>query len=258
MLMDAVDRLPRNVGGIEAASDNERSELTDVVPLEGVEAMTRRVHTAARFLGCGLLTCLPVASAPERVHANDDAAAELIAARLVANSATRVEDSDETLPNAARRLLRATQSAKADLPHAAVRDLVAVYVDLEADEQLSASEHKRLKNQVRRRLRRISLALARDLRRQGRRSTAVIGTKSSGSVATNDSSADSRGAGGGAPQNGAQDLIDLIESTIGPDTWDVNGGQGTIRYWQPGMALVVRQTSEVHAQLGGALQNLEP
>lgn len=62
--------------------------------------------------------------------------------------------------------------------------------------------------------------------------------------------------GGGAQMNYGQDLIDLIEKTIAPDTWDVNGGPGTIVYYPGLMALVVRATSEVHGELGGVLENL--
>jgi hypothetical protein len=49
-------------------------------------------------------------------------------------------------------------------------------------------------------------------------------------------------------------LIDLIRNTIEPDSWDVNGGLGRIAYYgDPFYVLVVRNTAEVHHQLGGAL-----
>lgn len=35
-------------------------------------------------------------------------------------------------------------------------------------------------------------------------------------------------------------LVQLIQDTISPASWDANGGNSTIRYWRPGMALVVR------------------
>jgi hypothetical protein len=53
-----------------------------------------------------------------------------------------------------------------------------------------------------------------------------------------------------------QHLVDLIQKTIAPSTWDVNGGLGTIYYWRPGRALVVRQTGEVHDNMGGVLDQL--
>jgi hypothetical protein len=73
-----------------------------------------------------------------------------------------------------------------------------------------------------------------------------------------------RGMLGGGPFGGAgqftgdygPQLVDLIQRTIAPQTWDVNGGLGTIYYWRPGRALVVRQTDDVHDQIGGLLQQM--
>jgi len=48
-------------------------------------------------------------------------------------------------------------------------------------------------------------------------------------------------------------LVELIQQTIAPDSWDVNGGPGTIMYFSPLRVLVVRQTGEVHDHLGGLL-----
>jgi hypothetical protein len=61
--------------------------------------------------------------------------------------------------------------------------------------------------------------------------------------------------GGAVPNNGAA-LVALIERTINPSFWDTNGGPGSIVYYAPLQCLVVRATSEVHGQLGGALKNL--
>lgn len=59
--------------------------------------------------------------------------------------------------------------------------------------------------------------------------------------------------GGGAVSDHAQELIDLIQRTISPDFWDVAGGPGSMFYYRPLMALVVRATSEVHDDVGGLL-----
>lgn len=62
-------------------------------------------------------------------------------------------------------------------------------------------------------------------------------------------------ARGGAAQieANAQTLIELIERTIDPDFWDVNGGPGTIFYYPNLQCLVVRATGEVHGKIGGVL-----
>lgn len=63
------------------------------------------------------------------------------------------------------------------------------------------------------------------------------------------------GGGPVAPDWGP-DLVALIERTINPAFWDVVGGPGTIVYYQPLQCLVVRATSEVHNQIGGAVGDL--
>lgn len=45
-------------------------------------------------------------------------------------------------------------------------------------------------------------------------------------------------------------LIDLIQNTIDPQSWQVNGGPGTISFHAPTMSLIVRQSAELHAVLG--------
>jgi hypothetical protein len=53
------------------------------------------------------------------------------------------------------------------------------------------------------------------------------------------------------------DLVDLIQTVIAPSTWERNGGPGSIYYYRPLRVLVIRQTAEVHGQIGetvGALR----
>ncbi|HEX4588641.1 MAG TPA: hypothetical protein VH120_01850 [Gemmataceae bacterium] len=51
-----------------------------------------------------------------------------------------------------------------------------------------------------------------------------------------------------------QSLIDLIVSTIDPESWDVRGGPGTIRYYAPTRSIVVRQSQEVHVSLKASIK----
>jgi hypothetical protein len=64
------------------------------------------------------------------------------------------------------------------------------------------------------------------------------------------------GGGGQASDDYGPQLVELIQQTIAPQTWDVNGGLGTAYYWRPGRALVIRQTGGVHDQLGDLLEQL--
>lgn len=49
----------------------------------------------------------------------------------------------------------------------------------------------------------------------------------------------------------AQKLIEIITTTVRPDTWEDNGGQGVIRYWSLGSALIIYNTADVHERVGG-------
>ena len=51
-------------------------------------------------------------------------------------------------------------------------------------------------------------------------------------------------------------LIDLITSTVAPETWDKVGGTGKIEPFPTNLSLVVSHTSEVHEQIAGLLQQL--
>jgi hypothetical protein len=62
--------------------------------------------------------------------------------------------------------------------------------------------------------------------------------------------------GGAISYDYGDQLVELIQNTINPATWKDNGGQGTIVYYRPWMALVVRASSSVHEQLGGLLEDV--
>ena len=74
------------------------------------------------------------------------------------------------------------------------------------------------------------------------------------------------GMQGGGMQGGAfgaarnddhgPDLVELIKKIISPNTWEDVGGNGTIVYWRPQRAIVVRQTAENHEALADVLEQL--
>jgi hypothetical protein len=72
------------------------------------------------------------------------------------------------------------------------------------------------------------------------------------------SAGSAHGAFGGGAGSGdwGDELVDLIEQTINPAFWDVNGGPGTIVYYAPLRCIVVRATSEMHGSVGGILGGL--
>lgn len=174
-------------------------------------------------------------------------------------------------PAAGRDLRRSVKAALAKPlgedaeEHASqARELLALHAKVTARESLTTSERERLLTRLRGRLARLAKSLARDLADvRANESKAATGSESAAGVSQSASASTSGlaqtpppGAAGGASQTDAQSLIDLIQATIAPSSWDVNGGQGSIVYWQLGQALVVRQTSEVHEQLGGVVGRL--
>jgi WD40 repeat protein len=55
---------------------------------------------------------------------------------------------------------------------------------------------------------------------------------------------------------GADSLIDLITSTVVPDSWEELFGPGSIRFYLAAQSLLIRQTPEAHAQVVTLLSNL--
>jgi len=51
----------------------------------------------------------------------------------------------------------------------------------------------------------------------------------------------------------ANQIMDLIRSSIDPNSWDVNHGLGTIKYEPRTRTLIIRQSAEVHSMLGSSL-----
>lgn len=170
-------------------------------------------------------------------------------------------------PAASRDLRRAVKAAlsqplakDAAEQEVQARELLALHAEVVDRESLTTSERERLLTRLRGRLGRLAKLLARGLAEERvNQSKASDGLPSLASMSASTSDlaqAPPAGGAGGASQSDAQSLIDLIQATIAPSSWDVNGGQGSIVYWPLGQALVVRQTSEVHEQLGGVVGQL--
>ena len=53
------------------------------------------------------------------------------------------------------------------------------------------------------------------------------------------------------------ELVDLIQATISPATWRINGGNSSIVYFAPRNVLVVSAPDEIHSRVGGVLQQLQ-
>jgi hypothetical protein len=47
-------------------------------------------------------------------------------------------------------------------------------------------------------------------------------------------------------------LIEMIKSSVDSQSWQTNGGEGTISFHAPSMSLIVKQSAEVHTQMSSA------
>jgi hypothetical protein len=173
--------------------------------------------------------------------------------------AVRVRAPDE-LREAIRAAMKRTNSmaerSVADrLDEPALLELVDLYRALEKDAQLPVTERDSLSSQLRIRLQRIGKTIERRVQRTAKARTGKT-TVAKTSLADRTSSNSVTGAAGGGPVDHGQELLNLIKATIAPDSWDDQGGNGTIFYWPAWHVLVIRQTDEVHEQIEGLLKAL--
>lgn len=75
---------------------------------------------------------------------------------------------------------------------------------------------------------------------------------SGGQQGNNNQQDDQQNQQGNAVRPELQQLITLITTTVEPDSWELNGGKGTIQGFKN--SLVVRNTILVHQKLGGAIR----
>ena len=57
-------------------------------------------------------------------------------------------------------------------------------------------------------------------------------------------------------ESGLKQFIEVIQSTVSPDSWDVAGGSGSVRSYATTRSLVIRQTRDVHDEIANLLQRL--
>ena len=144
------------------------------------------------------------------------------------------------------------RTAKPD-PFEITPRLVAFYKTLETVEGMPRSERLRMRETLRARLRQIGDQLARDRASAKKPSSSRLRSRN---AAKRDSEESKTLGLGGGDQRNVNDLIALIETTIAPDSWQSRGGNGSISYFSTLKVLVVRQTAEVHRQVGGVLEGV--
>jgi len=192
------------------------------------------------------------------------------------------------LKDSARAALRRWAQVKDDQAEQAAEEFLILYQELARDRTAGPATRQELRDKVRGRLVKLSGQISRRIDRQERLAAGTArdttrmqpgqdailaqrgdlggrrgmfpgrGFAAPGPAAPGAGPARLRAAGrpGQVPDYGQQ-LVELIQRTIAPASWDVNGGPGTIQYWRPGRALVVRQTDEIHERIGDVLKQLD-
>ncbi|HWB09356.1 MAG TPA: hypothetical protein VG826_09040 [Pirellulales bacterium] len=205
---------------------------------------------------------LAVAAAPWPLRAGQPSAA----------SKPPQKDDQETAPATSFRA-RTNRALSAAFPAAPAERkaqaaaLLSLYTQIGEAKEVIPAERSRLQARLKSRLARLADAIALDVKKTraarqseagNRPSTADQPSANRSSTATDAVSSLSAPAGssGGGPQDDGQTLVELIQATIAPQSWDVNGGAGTIVYWPAWHVLVVRQTDDVHEQIGGVVRGL--
>ncbi len=226
----------------------------------------------------GFLVCMAVLSAcPPMVETST----------TVASSASTTEQppvlrSGPELREAVRAALRLWARPSDTEAHVAAKEFLTLYHELERDNRLARAGREQLRGKVRGRLIRLADQIAKRVAREKRLAEKARPEKAELPAGKGDALAQQFGglgrgggmfAGGGMQGAGfgggglggranqdddhGPELVELIKQTIAPTTWEDVGGNGSIYYWRPGRAVVVRQTDEVHGQIADVLQQLE-
>jgi hypothetical protein len=186
------------------------------------------------------------------------------------------------LRDAAREALRRWAKPGDDDAQPAAREFLGLYKELQQDTQVPKSQREELRSKVRSRLGNLAQQIAkqavekrlqqRDLPKALQDAGVLAQWGGMGPGGFGGMMPGMRpgmmpgpmagmGAGGAAGAAVADDygqqLVELIQATIAPHTWDTNGGPGSIYYWRPGRALVIRASDDVHEDIGGVIGQLQ-
>ena len=253
-------------------------------------------HVLALCLGTslllGFLTLTDCASAKEKAgkatHAESVATSENT---TESQNATTAQDAAETqnttegstTPDAPRERLEGAELLKAarqalktwvKVPDEQVEDVAREFAllfdDLKADTKIPPMAKARVTEDVRKKLDTLAKRIARLARKQAKANRLAKTGEAPKSVRLpndrNEVVGQFMGGGGAEAENfnrsaelaeaNGEQLADLIQNLIQPDSWEANGGNGTIRYWNTRGSLIIYQTVPVHEEIEGTLEQI--
>ncbi len=157
---------------------------------------------------------------------------------------------------------------------AAARELLGLYREVEADETLPDSTRKLLLRNLRVKLDVLSIQIAeaelaqkKEAQKQGeeakekkpasvKRPEKAQQTEMAQQAAPGIGGAGFGAGGNQINQEAGEQLVEVIQNTIHPESWEQNGGNGTIQFWTPNGHLIIRQTDENHQKIQNLLEQL--
>jgi len=188
--------------------------------------------------------------AAEPVSPPNSASAPAVVTASADNSQPAPQALSEQLADEIRSLLGQTKATVLPTDRTKVGRAIELYRQLNADRQMPVRERTALGGALRTRLHgwqrllAVRLPPSKDRPVLAQQLPGAAGAQAAGPIAQQ------------PPANHSRELIEVIEATIAPSSWESRGGRGTIAFWSLGHGLVVRQTGEVHEQLGDLLGDL--
>ncbi|MDO4573866.1 MAG: hypothetical protein Q4D98_01480 [Planctomycetia bacterium] len=167
-------------------------------------------------------------------------------------------ESGACLSREVQATLKKWNQAPAADAEAAAKEFLVLYERLKADAVLPEKDRKKMTTIVRNRLASLSRQIEKNLKETPQ--SVKKATETPPILAQQQPIA---GGGNGTAERTSQlsqangeVLVEIIQETIRPDTWDSRGGNGAIRYWNNKQFLIIRQTDPVHEEVEGLLQQL--
>ncbi|MBR0192037.1 MAG: hypothetical protein IJQ31_08235 [Thermoguttaceae bacterium] len=163
---------------------------------------------------------------------------------------------------------------KVEAPQAetAARELLGLYREVEADEALPDSTRNLLLRNLRVKLDVLSIQIAeaelaqkkaqkQDEEAKEKKPATVKRPEKAQQAEMAQMGVPGVGAGAGAgrgqiSEEAGEQLVEVIQNTIHPESWEQNGGNGTIQFWSPNGHLIIRQTDENHQKIQNLLEQL--
>jgi hypothetical protein len=257
---------------MRAVPQSKLSREENIDKMMGRNRWARRKSIEVRIMYPFYVALLLVTTQPAEAKPVPDQPDQL-ASQYSANTPVR---RGKELEEAAHATLRRWAGVHRSRAESAAREFIALFNELKQDTVMANSSRRELGGQVRSRLARLAEMISKNNAENGRDVSpptlgkaadgpAVLGqmgggpNRRQGMGNPNHSgprTASGGSSGNGLPRDAGEELVELIRKTIAPSSWDVNGGLGTIHYWRPGRALVVRASDDVHEQIGGVLGQL--